>query len=97
MTPTEIVDKANAVGKTLTGDFKQVRQLIDDAEIAWAVWRGGEMMIVKGETILRFITKSGVPEELSWTAIPCVSFEQAQSLKEVLAHDGKRPAKRKGK
>ena len=26
-----IVDKANEVGKTLTGDFEQVRQIIEDA------------------------------------------------------------------
>ena len=79
-----IVGMANEVGKKLTGDFDQVRAICDGADIVWAVWPGGEMMIVKGEAILQFIAQGGVAEELALTAIPCLSAEQAEALKQVL-------------
>jgi hypothetical protein len=82
MTDQEIVDLANRVGRALrSATFSEVCGYIDKIDVVWGVWTGGQNLLIKGEEILRFISASGVEEQLSIGAIPCRSLEEAVALK----------------
>ena len=92
----ELVDLANKIRPTLTGDFREVRQMIDAVQMAFAVWQdptapdGVDFMAVKGVQHMREIIASNRSKALSMTAIPCVCAEQAEALRLVIADPDRR-------
>jgi hypothetical protein len=52
--------------------------------VPFQVWGGVAKMVVKGESVVRFIAGSGVAEELVMGAVPCVELEQALALRDAV-------------
>ena len=83
-----IVETADRVADTLTGDAVQVRQLVRDHDVVIGIWpdpkeEGGVgTYIVKGQRALMECATSGKGVGLSWTAVPCTCAEQAVALQE---------------
>lgn len=89
----KLVEMANATAKTLTGDFKQVRQLVDENELVVAVWTEPQMPdgvathVVRGRHLLQEIVATNSAQALTWAAIPCTCAEQAFALEQVCRSD----------
>ena len=92
----QLIDLANKIRPTLTGDFRQVQQLVDGVQMAFAVWQdptapdGVGFMAVKGVQHMREVIASNRSKALSMTAIPCVCAEQAEALRLVIADPDRR-------
>jgi hypothetical protein len=87
----KLVEMANENARLLKGrGIDDLREHLRGTDIVWGVWQnpaaeyGIDLMIIKGEPVLRFIVGSGVPEELSQTAINCRSAEEAEALRRCL-------------
>jgi hypothetical protein len=87
----QLVEMANANAESLKGcGIDKLRDHLRGTDIVWGVWQdpaaehGVDAMIIKGEAVLRFITASGVAEELSQTAISCRSVGEAEALRITL-------------
>ena len=61
----KVVAAANEFAKVLTGDFAQVRALIEEHPLVFAVWQDASevdrvgMMLIKGQQLLREVIASG--------------------------------------
>ncbi len=65
------------------GDFGEVCEIIDGADVVLGFCDDGARHVIKGEEILKFITASGVSEQLAVTYLPCRSLEEAEAIKRV--------------
>lgn len=89
---TAIVHKANAVRSRITTDFATVWKIIVENDLVFAVWQDPTerdtvgTLIIKGKGRLEQIASSGQAEDLLWTAIPCISAEQAEALR-IVCHE----------
>ncbi|MCK2056987.1 hypothetical protein [Methylobacterium sp. 37f] len=90
------VAMANETQKHLNGDFAQVQAIVDDAELVVAVWQdpnepnGVGTMLIKGNQSLREIVASDQERTQRVAAIPCVSAEQAEVLRQVAGEKDRR-------
>lgn len=81
-----VVDRANAVAETLTGNAAQVRQMVERHDVVIGFWQdpkeegGVGTYVVKGQRALMDIASEGKAAALRWTAIPCTCAEQAIAL-----------------
>ena len=84
-----ILQKAAEVGPTLDEDMNKVISLVNDHELVWAVWQdvteqgGVGSLIVKGIAQLEQTASGGEKMQMTWTAIPCNDYEQAEALRLV--------------
>jgi hypothetical protein len=91
----EAVRVANEVRETLTGDFREIEDLIVHHDIVVAIWQdstepdGVGMLVIKGQQRLREIS-TDEPQKVSFTAIPCIEFEQAEALRQRAGERDKR-------
>lgn len=91
-----VVALANKTAKNLTGQFSEVQAIVDAGEVVMAVWQdaneptGVGMLLIKGHQSLREMLADGMDAERTIAAIPCVSFEQAQALRQVVGEQDKR-------
>jgi hypothetical protein len=83
------VAKANWIAENvLDGTMEPVRRLIEESEIAVAVWQDADepdgvgFYIIKGDRLLRTIISENKGRKAVWTAIPCECYEQAVALKD---------------
>ena len=70
----------------MTGGFGEVDALLEDYSVVFAVWPddnfgdGAGVVVVKGEHLLG-MSGSLVATGVLWTALACVSAEQAEGLR----------------
>ncbi len=83
---TQAVALANKRREQINGDFGVVRQIVEGADLVFAVWNdpgstyGVGYKIVKGLHRLREIAGDNRLSELRFDAVPCVCAEQAEAL-----------------
>jgi hypothetical protein len=86
ITKKALVAMANANDARMTGDMAEIWEIIDNHDIVVAVWRdaaaadGVGMMILKGETSLRWTASGLRPIGHRVSAISCNEAAQAQAL-----------------
>jgi hypothetical protein len=91
-----VVESANANRAILTGDFEQVRQMVDGHDVVYGVWQdaaevdGVGMLLIKGEQLLRHIVADAKTVSCSIVGIPCVEAAQAEALRQVAGEQDRR-------
>lgn len=81
-----LIEMANQNNEEMTGSMDEVRQIISDNELVFAVWQdaskpyGVGLLIVKGNDLFRNCIASGTPIEVRVSAISCVEYEGAVAL-----------------
>jgi hypothetical protein len=83
------VHSANDVRTKCNGDFKYIKNVIDEADIVFAVWtdpsaRGGVgWLLVKGQRLLSTCASGGAVIPAKIAGVPCTDDYQAHALLEV--------------
>ena len=87
---TSIIARAEETSEHLTGGFGKIDALLEDYSLVFAVWPdknfsdGAGVLVVKGEYLLRGLSGSLVANGVLWTALACVSAEQAEALRRLI-------------
>lgn len=89
-----LVAMAKANNALMDGTMEPVRQLIEGHDVVVAVWQdfesqhGVATLIIKGADMLRNSVADQTEVPGRTTAIKCMSYEQAEALREVLGDQG---------
>ena len=92
ITKQMIVQRANEVRGQLDDTTAPIERLMNDHDVVVAVWQdpdepdGVGTYVVKGRKLLAETHLSGQSRGVEWTAIPCIEYEQAVALEQMLGN-----------
>ena len=91
-----LLQRAMSNETLMDGTTALVKDIIDDAELVFAVWRdvdqpdGIGVIVLKGAQLLRTITASGQSVAATWDAVLCENAEHAEAARRILGERDKR-------